>query len=175
MFNTNVGLFENMKPVSSKVFDDVLVFHTDIFRDFRGTYVESFNQAEFERYSDVKFVQDDFSSSKRNVFRGLHGDYETWKLVSCVQGEIMLFIADMRDDSPTFLKTESFILTPADPKFVLVPPGFANGHLVLSDGAVFHYKQSTYYGTKQFTVKHNDKRLSLFLPNVKLITSERDS
>ena len=41
MFNTNVGLFENMKPVSSKVFDDVLVFHTEIFRDFRGTYVES--------------------------------------------------------------------------------------------------------------------------------------
>ena len=70
MFNTNVGLFENMKPVSSKVFDDVLVFHTEIFRDFRGTYVESFNQAEFERYSDVKFVQDDFSSSKEMYSEG---------------------------------------------------------------------------------------------------------
>ena len=100
MFNTNVGLFENMKPVSSKVFDDVLVFHTEIFRDFRGTYVESFNQAEFERYSDVKFVQDDFSSSKRNVFRGLH-DYETgnwshaFKVKSC-------FSSQTWDDSPTF-------------------------------------------------------------------------
>jgi len=42
---------------------------------------------------------------------------------------------------------------------VLVPPKFGNGHLVLSDVAVFHYKQSSYYNRAgQFTILWNDPK-----------------
>ncbi len=159
----------------SSVFNEVLIFDASIFRDFRGTYVESFNEEYFNSVSDVTFVQDDFSTSKQNVLRGLHGDFETWKLVCCPYGEIYFVLADMREDSSTYLKWESFILNANAPKFILVPPGFANGHLVLSDFAVFHYKQSTYYGTQQFTVGHDDERIGVFWPNVPIIKSQRDT
>ena len=129
----------------------------------------------FNQHSNVNFVQDDFSLSRRNVLRGLHGDFETWKLISCPFGEIYFVAVDMRNESSTYLKWETFVLSPKHPKFILIPPGFANGHLILSETAVFHYKQSTYYGTKQFTVKHDDSRLKIFWPNVNVIKSERDT
>lgn len=164
----------NIVTLSNKI-PDLKIFGTDRFLDFRGSYTESFNEGFFQKNSDVKFVQDDFSISRKNVLRGLHGDFETWKLVSCPFGELYFVAVDMREDSKTYLSWDSFILSPESANFVLVPPGFANGHLVMSEQAVFHYKQSTYYGTNQFTVKHDDQRLQIFWPNVKFLKSERDS
>lgn len=160
---------------NSKIFTDVKIFKTKQFIDFRGSYIESFNKKYFDQFHDLNFVQDDFSTSTRNTLRGLHGDNETWKLVSCVLGKIYFIVADMRTDSSTYLQWESFTLLPEEPKFILIPPGFANGHLVISETAIFHYKQSTYYGTKQFTVKYNDKRLNIFWPNLNFIQSLRDT
>jgi dTDP-4-dehydrorhamnose 3,5-epimerase len=162
------------KYKKSKIFNDVKIFETRPFRDFRGNYVESFNSDFFNQENDIEFIQDDFSTSQKNVLRGLHGDSETWKLVSCPFGKIYLVVADMRENSSTFLQWEAFTLSPEAPQFILIPPGFANGHLVLSEIGVFHYKQSTNYGTKQFTVKYNDTRLNIFWPNIPFIQSERD-
>ena len=160
---------------NSKIFEEIKIFKTKQFIDFRGSYIESFNKKYFDQFNDLNFVQDDFSTSSRNTLRGLHGDDETWKLVSCVFGKIYFVVADMRKNSNTFLQWEAFTLLPEEPKFILIPPGFANGHLVISETAIFHYKQSTYYGTKQFTVKHNDKRLNIFWPNLNFIQSLRDT
>lgn len=159
----------------SEKIKDIAIFSASPFLDFRGKYIESFNSVFFEKHFKINFVQDDFSISKKNVLRGLHGDAETWKLVTCAFGEIYFVVADMREESETFLVWESFLLSPEKADFVLVPPGFANGHLVLTEQAVFQYKQTTYYGTQQFTVKHDDPRLNIFWPNVQFIKSERDS
>ena len=52
---------------------------------------------------------------------------------------------------------------------------FGNGFYVLSDVAVYSYKQSTYYGdAKQFTYKWNDPRLGIVWPDNHPILSERD-
>lgn len=165
------------KVKTSSVFEEVKIFEVDVFLDFRGQNFESFNKQYFNDSLDVEidFVQDDFSSSQKRTLRGLHGDNETWKLVSCIFGKIYFVVADMRPESDTYLKWEAFTLTATNPKFILIPPRFANGHLVISDVAVFHYKQSTYYGTKQFTIKHDDKRLDIFWPDLDLIQSLRDS
>lgn len=159
----------------SEIFSEVKIFSSEVFHDFRGTYTESYNDIFFKQHAQIEFIQDDFSVSKKNVLRGLHGDYETWKLVSCPYGEIFFAIADMRKGSSTQYKSETFILSQYSPNFILIPPGFANGHLVLSDFAVFHYKQSTLYGTKQFTIKHDDARLNIFWPNFPVIKSIRDT
>lgn len=164
----------NKYSVSTK-FDDVYIFYADKFIDHRGAYVETYNDQYFKSIvSDVDFVQDDYSTSRKGVLRGLHGDDSTWKLVSCPYGTMYFVIADNREQSKTYLQWQSFILTEEQPKFVLVPPGFANGHLVISDVAVFNYKQSQYYGTKQFTIKHNDPRLNIFWPIGEPIQSMRD-
>jgi len=59
---------------------------------------------------------------------------------------------------------------------VLVPPKFGNGHLVLSELAIFHYKQSTYYNrADQFTLLWNDPKLDIWWPISNPILSRRDA
>ncbi len=51
----------------------VLLLEPRVYRDDRGHFFESFNQAEFEQFVPcVRFVQDNQSRSRRNVLRGLH-------------------------------------------------------------------------------------------------------
>jgi len=115
-------------------------------------------------------LQDDLSVSRHNVFRGIHGDAGTSKLIDCLYGEIYFVVVD-----PAKKEYQSFILSPMSGLQILVPPKFGNGYLVLSDWATFHYKQSTYYGEfKQFTIKHNDPQYNIKLPIDNPIVSERD-
>ncbi len=58
--------------------------------------------------------------------------------------------------------------------FMIAPKG--PGHLVRSDVAIFHYKQSTYYDRAgQFTIPWNDKKLGIPWPVTDPIVSERDA
>lgn len=146
--------------------------------DHRGFYAEIYNeQMYFDKGITVKFVEQDFSFSQRNVLRGLHGDAKTWKLISCLFGEFLLVVLNYDTNSPYFGEWESFVLTPANRLQVLIPPMYANGHLVLSDWAMFHYNQSEYYtdGKNQFVVKWNDHRFNIDWPVKNPILSKRDS
>jgi dTDP-4-dehydrorhamnose 3,5-epimerase len=148
----------------------------DAFEDHRGHYVELYNEETYRKNGiDVRFVQDDISISTRHVLRGIHGDAETWKLITCLHGEFYLVVVNCDTLSPDFGKWESFILSDRNGRQVLVPPKFGNGHLVLSDITSFHYKQSTYYNPAgQFTYKWNDPRLNIWWPIKDPILSRRD-
>ena len=155
------------------------VIEPSIFYDFRGEYVETWNKQNYEVFAelmDVEFVQDDISTSVKHTLRGLHGDFETHKLISCVYGSLFVAVVDMRPDHPTYLTWETFSLNDRNRKQVLVPPGFANGHLVMSESAIFSYKQSTYYqgAHRQFTVKWNDPKVGIEWPIDNPILSSRD-
>jgi len=165
-----------MKASRTKL-KDVILFSTDIFEDHRGFYREIFNRYQFcEEMNRLGmeppvFVQADVSVSDRHVLRGLHGDEKTWKLISCVYGRLYFVVVN-----PDTRQWEAFHLTETNRFQVLVPPGYGNGHLVLSDKAVFHYHQSTYYGeTVQFTLKWNDPELGIWWPVKEPILSRRDS
>ena len=163
--------------VSKTKLDGVLLIKPPtIFEDFRGTYVETYNEKLYvEAGINVKFVQDDISVSSRNVLRGIHGDGETWKLISCLYGEFYLVVVNWDDASPQFGKWESFVLSDQNRLQVLVPPKFGNGHLVLNELAIFHYKQSTYYSRAgQFTLLWNDPKLNIQWPITNPIVSRRD-
>ena len=163
--------------VSNTELDGVLLITpATIFEDFRGAYVETYNE---ELYAEagikVKFVQDDISVSSRNVLRGIHGDGETWKLISCFYGEFYLVVVNWDNASPQFGRWESFVLSDQNRLQVLIPPKFGNGHLVLSELAIFHYKQSTYYNrASQFTLLWNDPKLNIEWPIKNPILSKRD-
>jgi len=148
-----------------------------IFKDFRGTYVETYNEKLYrEAGIDIEFTQDDISVSSKNVLRGIHGDDLTWKLVSCLYGEFYLVVVNWNKSSSQFGQWESFTLSDKNRMQVLIPAGFGNGHLVLSEMAIFHYKQNTYYDrAKQFTILWNDTKLNVKWPIDNPILSERDS
>lgn len=154
----------------------VLLIKPDIFEDFRGVYVETYNEKEYHGHGiPQKFVQDDISTSTRGVLRGLHGDAETWKLISCMYGKLYFVVANCDETSTDFGKWQSFILTDANRYQVLVPPKYGNGHLVLSEMAIFHYKQSTYYAPEnQFSYRWDDPRLNIWWPLQSPLLSQRD-
>ncbi len=154
----------------------VLMIKPDRFEDFRGEYVETYNEDLYRRNGiSAKFVQDDISVSSRHVLRGIHGDRDTWKLISCLHGSFYFIVVNCDEASPRFGKWQSFTLSDRNRLQVLVPPMHGNAHLVLSRSAIFHYKQSTYYDpSKQFTFKWNDPRFNIWWPIQDPILSKRD-
>lgn len=164
-----------MKIEKTKL-DGVLSITHDVFEDHRGYYSEIYNKDIFKDHNiDVEFIQDDISVSYKNVFRGIHGDRKTWKLISCLFGSFYLVVVNNIDGHSEFLQYESFLLSQKNRRQILVPPGFGNGHLVLSETAIFHYKQNTNYDrSSQFTIKWNDDRLNIWFPHTNFIISQRD-
>ena len=165
-----------MEITTDLLLPDVKIITPFIFEDHRGTYTETYHEKDYTDALNVKFVQDDYSYSRKNTLRGLHGDDKTWKLVQCMLGEIFLVVVDLRPESPTYKKHSSFNITFTNKQQVLVPPRFGNGHLCLSDRCIFAYKQSEYYTGKdnQFTVRWNDPELDIWWPVDSPILSKRD-
>jgi dTDP-4-dehydrorhamnose 3,5-epimerase len=166
-----------MKVKKTKL-EGVLEIHPPtFFKDHRGEYIETYNKdLYFESGIKIDFLQDDISVSKKNVLRGLHGDRKTWKLVSCIYGSFYLIVVNNNEGSEQYRMHESFTLNDKDRKQILIPPGFANGHLILSDLAIFHYKQNTYYDRgSQFTILWDDPNYNFSWPIDNPILSERDA
>lgn len=155
-------------------------FSSDVFKDLRGELWTSYNKKEFKD-KDLKklnFLHDKFSLNKKNVLRGLHGDFSTYKLINCPYGEIFQVAADFRKKSPTFGKYYSSKLSQRNKKSLLIPPGVANGFLVLSDKSIYNYKLA-YKGRykdsdMQFTIMYNDPFFNIKWPKRKYILSNRD-
>jgi dTDP-4-dehydrorhamnose 3,5-epimerase len=166
-----------MKVEKTDLSGVMLVTPPTVFEDFRGEYIETYNkELYFKNGIIVDFIQDDISLSRKNVLRGIHGDQETWKLVSCLLGSFYLVVINNDPDSKEYKKSISFTLTDKNKLQVLIPPKFGNGHLVMSDQAIFQYKQSTLYNRNgQFTIKWNDPNYKLWWPSKNPILSERDS
>jgi dTDP-4-dehydrorhamnose 3,5-epimerase len=148
-----------------------------VFEDFRGHYVELYNERLYREAGIAqKFIQDDISISSRHVLRGIHGDATTWKLVSCLRGNFYFVVVNNDPDSPQYRKWASFTLSDSNRLQVLVPPKFGNGHVALGDGTMFHYKQTTEYNREgQFTLIWNDPALNIWWPVRSPIVSQRDS
>ena len=166
-----------MLEVKKTKLDGVLLIKPPtVFEDFRGTYVETYNKELYNAAGiTVNLVQDDISTSTKNVLRGIHGDSETWKLVSCLHGKFYLIVLNHDKDSKQFGQWESFTLSDVNRLQVLIPPKFGNGHVVLSETAIFHYKQNTYYNRAgQFTVVWNDPKFKMWWPVKNPIISQRD-
>ncbi len=147
-----------------------------VHEDSRGNFYETYNEKEYQGGGlTAKFVQDDISVSHKGVFKGLHGDEGTYKLVQCLHGAVYAVILNCDEKSAHFGQWQSFILSAENKHQLYIPPMYGNGYYVLSDSATYSYKQSTYYGDyKQFTYKWNDKRFNIVLPGPIDITSERD-
>jgi len=156
--------------------DDVKVFMHNSFTDHRG---ELFTIWEESETRDLHFNHDKVAVSYKKVLRGLHTD-KSWKLITCLHGKIQLLVVNFDENSNQYLDHISIVLD-ADSNIkisVLVPPGFLNGHLVLSDQAVFHYKWSyegEYPDVKdQKSVNWSDPKIGVKWLLSNPILSERD-
>jgi len=156
----------------------LILIKTSKYFDSRGNFFEAFNQ---NIYSKVgiknKFVQDNFSVSKKNVLRGLHyqKNKPQGKLVSVLKGEILDIAVDIRKNSNTFGKYQSFILSDKNFKQIWIPKNFAHGFLSLTSNTIVNYKCTDFYDPKdQNTIIWNDKDLKIRWPVKNPIISKKD-
>lgn len=120
--------------------------------DSRGWFWKNYRSDKFIDLGLDFFVRETyFSWSKKNVLRGMHFQLPPKaheKLVTCVFGEVIDVLLDLRIKSPHYGKCVSILLSDSKPQSLLIPIGVAHGFLVLSDGALLSYQTSTEYDVK---------------------------
>jgi len=101
------------KISDSTVLSGVKILTPDVFEETRGNIWTSFLSGEIDQLLPDKlhFKHDKFSQSRHNVLRGIHGDHKSWKLVTCVYGEVHQVVADMRADSIPIFVPNVLLLT----------------------------------------------------------------
>jgi len=164
----------------SSLIEGLWVITPSISDDLRGDIWTSFLKDNIEKLipEGLLFKHDKFSTSKLNVLRGIHGDSKSWKLVTCVYGEIQQVVVDLRDGSPTFKKWQEFNIGENNRQLILIPPNMGNAFYVKSLRAVYHYKLA-YNGdyidaNDQFTVKWDDPSIGVKWTSNNPILSIRD-
>jgi dTDP-4-dehydrorhamnose 3,5-epimerase len=164
-----------MHIYSDKKLKEVKYFKVNTFKDFRG---EIWTSWEKKYFKNINFNLDKFTTSKKNVLRGFHGDKKSWRLVTCPKGEVLNVIVDYRPNSKNYLKCSTFKLNDKNKISVLLPPMFLNSWLCLSKNALYAYKWSfkgRYVDADdQISVKWNDPRINFKWPIKKVILSKRD-
>jgi dTDP-4-dehydrorhamnose 3,5-epimerase len=134
--------------VTETTLPDVLLIQPRVFRDERGSFLETWRR---ERYAAAglpeTWVQDNAAVSTRGVLRGLHYQHPhaQGKLVMALHGEVFDVAVDIRPRSSNFGRWYGATLSADNGHQLWIPPGFAHGYLVTSDVAVFAYKCTTAY------------------------------
>ena len=124
------------------------VIEPTVHGDARGYFMETYNQNDFKEAGlNMVFVQDNQSSSRKGVLRGLHFqiNYPQDKLVRVVSGEVFDVAVDLREGSPTYGQWYGVLLSAENKKQFFIPKNFAHGFVVLSDSAEFAYKCTDFY------------------------------
>jgi len=159
--------------------EGVYVFETSKYKDNRGTFTVPFNLKEFRERTNFyeDFVQDNLSTSKKGVLRGLHYQVKNpqGKFVKVIKGSVQDVIVDLRQLSPTFGKYFSIVLSSKNNLALWVPPGFAHGFLSLSEDTQFFYKVTNDYSPEnERCLFWNDPELNIDWQIDDPILSEKD-
>lgn len=159
----------------------LLILTPRVFKDDRGQFFESFNKQKFDEATDGKyqFVQDNESTSKKDVLRGLHFQnppHAQGKLVRVSQGAVIDVAVDIRKSSPTYGQYVAVELTAENGKQFWIPPGFAHGFVALEDDTVFCYKCTDYYApSSEGCLLWNDKDLNIDWGTNSPLVSDKDA
>jgi dTDP-4-dehydrorhamnose 3,5-epimerase len=161
---------------------DLLILKPEIFTDNRGYFFESYNQKVFFNIlgKKIKFVQENYSKSRKGVLRGLHYQdkpYEQGKLLMVIKGKIFDVVVDLRKKSKTYGNWFGIYLSDKKKEQLWIPEGFAHGYYVLSNTAEIKYKTTSFYKPEHERILFwQDKNISIKWPvsNSKLIISKKD-
>src|SRR6266852_4880451 len=164
--------------VESKHLGDVIVLVSDVFRDQRGFFHETFRADQFKELGlPHEFVQDNHSGSVKGVLRGLHFQWEPpmGKLMRVTRGTAFLVAVDIRKGSPTLGRWFAKQLSDEDGRQIWAPAGFARGFCVLSDYAEIQYKcTGTYNSRCESGIRWDDPEIGIDWPLREVFLSEKD-
>lgn len=164
--------------VESRHLGEVVVLVGTAFQDKRGFFMEAYRQDRFEQLGlPGIFVQDNHSSSRKGVIRGLHFQWEPpmGKLMRVTHGAAFLVAVDLRLGSPTLGKWVGIEASAENKKQVWAPAHFARGFCALTDDAQVQYKCTGIYNPKaESAIRWDDPAIGIEWPVKEPIVSEKD-
>ena len=163
--------------------DGVVVLVPTPFPDARGLFTRTFDAVVFDEWigrpgASAAFVQDSQSRSSRGVLRGMHGRSGRGeaKLVRCARGAVHDVLVDIRRGSPTFGRSQSFLLDDVDFRHLYVPPGFLHGFQALTELADVCYRiDRPHDPNEDLGVRYDDPDLAIEWPQPVTVVSDRDA
>lgn len=158
---------------------DVYIIDVKTYGDNRGYFMETYKESDFKAAGlNYNFVQDNQSSSRKGVLRGLHFQkaHPQAKLVRVIKGEVFDVAVDLRKDSETYGQWVGVLLSEENHRQFMIPRGFAHGFVVVSDYAEFAYKcDELYHPEDEGGIMWNDPAIGIEWPEVgEIILSEKD-
>ena len=158
---------------------DLYIVEARVFGDSRGYFLETYKKRDFDEAGlCYDFVQDNQSSSRKGVLRGLHFQktHPQAKLVHVLSGEVFDVAVDLRKGSETYGKWFGVLLSGENKKQFMIPRGFAHGFVVVSDYAEFAYKCDEFYHPEdEGGLIWNDPDIAIEWPDVgEILLSEKD-
>ena len=160
--------------------EGLVLIETKKFHDSRGHFFESYQQDQFRKFinQDIQFVQENESSSKKNVIRGLHFQkppFSQGKLVRVPYGKVLDVAVDIRVHSKTYGKYLSVELSAENGLQLWIPEGFAHGFVALDDNSLLSYKCTNYYNkNSEDAIVWNDPQINIDWKVNKPILSDKD-
>lgn len=162
--------------------DGAVLLLPKVFRDARGYFVETYNEARYAAAGIcATFVQDNESMSSKGVVRGLHwqaAPFTQAKLVRVIKGSVWDVAVDIRKGSPTYGKHVSVVLSAENGLQFFIPRGFAHGFVVLEDETIFSYKcDNPYSPAHERGMRFDDPALGIEWPDIGVAPtlSEKDT
>lgn len=161
--------------------EGVWIIQNEIYPDQRGTFQEWFQSKQFQGITGIDFrpQQANSSISKKGVIRGIH--YSTSengqaKLVTCMSGNILDVIFDIRVGSKTFGQHVSVAMNAQDGKSLFISEGLGHAFISLEENSNLVYLLSSTYDPKTENSVHPlDSTLAFNWPLERIILSERDA
>ncbi len=151
-----------------------------LHEDERGVLRRSFCAEEFRAHGLVDTVlQGNISENPQaGTLRGFHYQlppFQEAKTITCVGGALFDIVADLRPESPTFMRWVSVELSASGGRSLHVPAGCANAWLTMAPHTVVHYYMSELYVQASYRgFRYDDPAFGFRWPEPPRVISDKD-
>lgn len=138
------------KPVAADLIDGVQVQPYDLWPDDRGYFLEVARLGEgLPAAFPAESTQVSTALSYPGTIKAFHYHLHQTDFWVPIQGVFQVALADLRVDSPTFGRRNTFYVGVLRPWQILIPPGVAHGYKVIGESpAVLVYVTDRHYNPK---------------------------
>ena len=166
--------------ISSTSIADARTIELEPAFDERGFFARTWCRRELaEQGLCIEIAQENISFNRtRGTLRGLHFQvppHDEVKIIRCTRGAIFDVIVDLRPQSATYLRWQSFELSAANYRALYVPKGCAHGFQTLIDDTEVHYQISSFYNREAAAgYRFDDPAFAIVWPLPVSVISDRD-
>ncbi len=150
------------QTIATTTLDGVLKIERPTFSDDRGFFREPVRIKELGKLGiSFNVAQMNHAKSIQKTLRGIHS--APWnKLIYVPNGAVQAVIVDLRIQSHTFGRHESFLLGTDNLSSIFIPKGFGNSYLALSESADYVYlTDQEWEPNKETGIVWNDTDLNI--------------